>query len=143
MPNYPVICPLCQHSEDVYAKMSERAALKCSACGHDRVETRFADLTLRSHNREFAMDKRESVLHFVPEADVDFFRKAYRTNAIQDDGTVIFNNRAEEREFVRSKQAWERDQTNIAQDEQAKPSEMIAPDPKRPLGKRRKSQQPA
>jgi len=109
MPLYPVRCASCSHRCDLYASMSQRDGLKCPECGHARMETRFEDLGLRNANREFDLSRRESIQHFYPAGEVQEYRQLYGSagNCIQDDGTVIFNNRAEEKAFRKAKQSHE------------------------------------
>lgn len=107
MPEYALRCPACKHTWDEFATMSSRSLCRCPKC-QAVPETDYARCTFRQGNRVFALREQESVVHWVPEADVSWVRAAYGGANVQDDGTVTFKDRADERAFNKRKAAWEK-----------------------------------
>lgn len=128
MPLYPLKCTACTNEFDAYASMSQRHTLACPSCGSTACETRFSDLTLRSANREFDLHKRESVQHWFPEGDVAEIRESIGGDAakcIRDDGTVLFNDREQERQFNKARELASRREVDRAQRAKAQHAEKV------------------
>jgi len=100
---YDVVCtsPSCGHKEsDVFCRASEFENLRCSCCGA-RVEQNYATKRVGVGGAlvTFRGIRQESIRHFNDPAE----RERYGSlgQCIQNDWTVRFNDREEERKFTR------------------------------------------
>lgn len=144
MPEYALRCPACSHVWDQFAAVSQRAAIRCPKC-QAVPETDYQRCNFREGNRVFSTQREmESVVHWVPPADVERVRREYGGANVRDDGTVVFANRSDERAFRKRKQAWEEQQRSANREraqqalENATPGTLHPDGLKQPLRKRRK-----
>jgi putative FmdB family regulatory protein len=106
MPIYPIKCSECGHTEDVFAKVTERHDQKCSKCG-GACTIDAGRLTVRNGNREFTTTEGESRMHFFHPDEVQHMREELGTNCIRDDGTVVYANRQEQKKFQKALDQWD------------------------------------
>ena len=106
MPIYPIKCPCCHFAGDCFAKVAELDELgrvSCPECG-ERATQNYAAKTVGVGVREFHGQSQESLVHAFHPAEVTEARETFGAegaNCIQNDGSVRFKNRAEQKQFAR------------------------------------------
>jgi len=103
MPLYPTKC-VDGHTGESFSRDPKR--LRCPVCDA-RAEIDWPHMTVRNGNREFFGKTRVSMIHGCAANEVGEYRAMIggsAANCIQADGSVKFNNRAEERDFARRQQ---------------------------------------
>ncbi len=102
MPIYQTRCRCCGHQSDQYARVSARNRIRCEACG-GRTEITFDGVRVANGNREFRGANQTSKCEQWVPGDVPYARKLLGTlgSCIQNDGTVKFKDRGEQRRYVR------------------------------------------
>lgn len=115
---YPIACNKCHFHGDVFAKVADLdpdGCILCPECG-SRAPQDYARKSVGSGNREFHGKTQESITEWFHPKEVAEARQTFGERAgqcIQDNGTVRFKDRAEQREYAKRRD-------EIARDGQAK-----------------------
>ncbi len=148
MPQYALRCLACEHRFETFARAADREAIPCPECHAPHVETDFSKLVIRDCNRVFRSSESMSVTNWFAPDDVDFFRRAYGGDCIKDDGSVVFTDRKEEKQYRARRAAWEKREKDkaISKAQKARDDARTIPldgDPAKRTGRRRALQQSA
>lgn len=110
MPIYPVICEACQQHAEVFAKSSERDAIVCPACG-GATRRNWQAMKIKDGNPEWAAREKRSLFRGCHPDEVGDYRRLIASaggkrgadvaDCIKDDGSVVFDNTKQQREFDR------------------------------------------
>lgn len=113
MPIYPIRCPHCTYSGDVFAKVSELSdgMVVCPVCGR-LADQNYQEKRVFSGNREFHGEMQESLTegwgaHEVPKVQKEMAEMGHTdaANCIRPDGSVVFHSREEQRKYMEAKAA--------------------------------------
>lgn len=113
MPVYPISCSKCHFNGDTFAKVAELdqdGRVLCPECG-ERAPQDYSRKQVGSGNREFHGKAQESVTEWFHPAEVAEARQTFGERAgqcIQDNGTVRFKDRAQQREYAKKRNEIER-----------------------------------
>jgi hypothetical protein len=99
MPLYPIACK-CGFRGDVFERAANVANLICPKC-LEHAEQDWAAKNIGNGNREFHGHKRESITDWYHPSEVTEARQSLGKSAacVQDNGTVLFANRATQRQY--------------------------------------------
>lgn len=115
---YPIACNKCHFAGDVFAKVADldpNGHVLCPECGH-RAPQDYTKKNIANGNREFHGQTQESITEWFHPKEVAEARQTFGERAgqcIQDNGTVKFKDRAQQREYAKRRD-------EIARDGQAK-----------------------
>lgn len=111
MPMYDLKCECCDHAFEEFGWASERYLIRCPKCGADHCQTNYGSPRRKGGhygNRRFAGSEAISRTEGFRPFEVKRARKNLKEfqHCIRDDGSVVFADRQEQRQFVRAQNAW-------------------------------------
>jgi hypothetical protein len=112
MPIYPIVCGKCHFHGDTFAKVAEidpDGCILCPECG-TRAPQDYTRKSVGNGNREFHGKTQESITEWFHPTEVAEARRTFGDRAgacIQDNGTVRFKDRSQQREYAATRHAIE------------------------------------
>ncbi len=108
MPIYPTVCAA-GHKGEILARVSECTSLKCPECGAPAQQD-YAAKNIANGNRQFTGQTQESQTEWYHSTEVKEARAELGKSGscVQNDGTVKFKDRGQQRQYLKDKAAMKR-----------------------------------